>query len=274
MGGVCGRDSGDETDSRCSDSDDERGAHATGRKKAWKWQWYSGGSWRDYGEQEDKILKRAFVAGFPNCKFQLRGQQYTYDFDEMIQVNVSTGKERRIRPPKGWGRPKKPLVPAGPTTVVTVPPGKAGKTILVPHPLVKGAFVKCNVPKKAKPGQAMLVPTPKEAAVTADGKPFGSSSSSGLGMAAVGVGAVAVGAGAAVAGAVLGDHIMEHGVDVTLEAIGDGLDDFGDAIADATGDVIEGAPDALEDVGDFVVDAGEFMVDAGEDAADFVMDLF
>jgi len=271
MGSVCGSDRGDETDSRVSsDSDDDRGLHASGSKKAWKWQWFGSGDWKDYGEQEDKILKRAFMAGFPNSKFQLRGQQYTYDFGEMVQFNVTTGKQRRIRPPKGWVSPSKPLVPAGPTTVITVPPGKAGKTILVPHPLVKGAFVKCNVPKNAKPGQAMLVPTPKEAAVSSDGKPFGSNGSSGLnpvGVAALGAGAVAVGAGAVVLGAVLGDHLIEHGVDATVDAIGDGLEDGVDAITDVAGDVIEGADD-------FFIDAGEFVVDAGEDVGDFVMDLF
>jgi hypothetical protein len=272
MGGVCGRD--DDYDSRSSGSQDSRDLHASGRKKAWKFQWFSK-SWRDFGEDEDKILKRAFMAGFPNAKFNIRGQQYTYDFVEMEQSNDSTSKTRRIRPPKGWVSPSKPLVPAGPTTVVTVKKGDAGKTITVPHPLVKGAFIKCDVPKKAKPGQAMLVPAPKEAAVDAQGRPFGQSSGGiGAGGVALGVGALAVGAGAAVAGAVLGDHIIEHGVDATVDAIGDGLEDLGDAIADTADGVIDAAPDALEDVGDFVIDAGEFFVDAGEDAADFVMDLF
>merc|ERR1719231_2161608 len=57
--------------------------------------------------------------------------------------------------------------------------------------------------------------------------------------AVVGVGAAAVG------GAILGDHIAEHGLDATVEAAGDGLADAGEAIE-------------------------EFAVDAG----DFIMDLF
>merc|ERR1711977_760376 len=42
-----------------------------------------------------------------------------------------------------------------------------GTTIQVPHPRRKGAFISVNVPASAKPGQAMLVPVPSEAAVAA-----------------------------------------------------------------------------------------------------------
>merc|ERR1712224_572278 len=86
---------------------------------------------------EDKILKRAYMAGLPNAKFQLRSQNYTYDFRRMVQVNIGTGKERSIRQPLGWKAPSKPLVPAGPTTVITVPKGTPGTVIQVPHPVSK-----------------------------------------------------------------------------------------------------------------------------------------
>merc|ERR1719408_372354 len=89
----------------------------------------------------------------------------------MVQVNTDTRKERQIRAPRNWRAPSTPLVPSGPTTVVTVPPGSPGKTIQVPHPVVKGAFIAVNVPRGAKPGQAMLVPVPEEAAITAAGAP-------------------------------------------------------------------------------------------------------
>merc|ERR1719199_989630 len=89
----------------------------------------------------------------------------------MVQINTNTRKERQIRAPQKWKAPSKPLVPAGPTTVITVPPGSPGKTIQVPHPGVKGAFIAVNVPASAKPGQAMLVPVPSEVAVTATGAP-------------------------------------------------------------------------------------------------------
>merc|ERR1719247_142896 len=85
----------------------------------------------------------------------------------MVQINRDSGKERRIRQPLRWKAPSKPLVPAGPTTVINVPPGSPGTTIQVPHPRVKGAFISVNVPASAKPGQAMLVPVPPEAAARA-----------------------------------------------------------------------------------------------------------
>merc|ERR1719408_236818 len=182
----------------------------------------------------------------------------------MVQINTDSRKERQIRAPRNWKPPSKQLVPSGPTTVITVPPGSAGKTIQVPHPGVKGAFIAVNVPRNARPGQAMLVPVPTEAAVAAVGAPVkadqkkssGWTTGQKVAAGAAGAGAVA-GAGAlAVGGVVLGEHIAEHGVDATVDAIGDGLTDAGEAI------------------GDFAVDAGEFVVDAAEDVGDFVMDLF
>lgn len=225
-----------------------------------------GGNWRDYSREEDKILKRAYMTGFPTAKFHLRGQDYIYDFKNMVQINKGSRKQRRIRQPHKWNAPKKPIVPSGPTTVVTVPPGSPGTTIQVPHPKIKGAFISVNVPAGARPGQAMLVPVP-EHAVTAGGELSGPGPapaagggggggwSTGAKVAAGGAAAIGVG-GLAVGGAVLGMHAAEHGVDATVDAVGDGLADAGEAI------------------GDFAVDAGEFIVDAGEEVGDFVMDLF
>jgi hypothetical protein len=245
------------------------------------------GEWKDYSFQEDKILKRAYMAGFPTAKFHLRGQNYMYDFRKMVQLNTDSAKERKIRQPLKWKAPAKPLVPAGPTTVINVPPGSPGTTIQVPHPRAKGAFISVNVPASAKPGQAMLVPVPPAraetgvmshkpghqpvsskhhsgksevtrlsadalaAAATAGPDAAGTSSggwSTGKRV-AVGTAAVLGVGGAAVGGAILGEHIAEHGLEATAEAAGDGLEDF-------------------------FVDAGEFVVDAAEDVGDFVMDLF
>jgi hypothetical protein len=216
-----------------------------------------GGEWNDYSHDEDKILKRAYMAGFPTAKFHLRGQNYNYDFRRMVQINKDSGKERKIRQPMKWKPPSKPLVPAGPTTVVTVPPGSPGTTIQVPHPRRKGAFISVNVPASAKPGQAMLVPVPSEVAVTAASTPTPTKAGSGGGWSTGGKVALAVGVGgAAVGGAILGEHIAEHGLDATVDAAGDGI------------------VDAAEATADFAVDAGEFIVDAAEDVGDFVMDLF
>merc|ERR550537_341842 len=78
----------------------------------------------------------------------------------MMQINKGTGKSRAIRAPNKWKAPKAPLVPPGKTTVVNVPRGAPGTTIQVPYPGRPGAFIAVNVPKSAKPGQAMLVPVP------------------------------------------------------------------------------------------------------------------
>lgn len=208
------------------------------------------------------------MAGFPGAKFTLRGQNYQYDFNEMVQINNATGRKRPIRPPctkdkrgkltdKPWKKPAAPLVAPGPTTVINVPPGTPGTTIQVPYPGHPDKLISVNVPPSAKPGQAMLVPVPPlDQAVPAPKAPSGGGGMSTGGKILTG-GAVLVGVGgAAVGGAILGEHIAEHGIDATVDAVGDGLEDVGEAI------------------GDFAVDAGEFIVDAGEDVGDFIMDLF
>merc|ERR1711904_117284 len=126
------------------------------------------------------------------------------------------------------GAPSKPLVPAGPTTVVNVPPGSPGTTIQVPHPQKKGAFISVNVPASAKPGQAMLVPVPSEAAVASSGSvptpaKAGSGWSTGGKVAAAGAGIVGIGGAA--------------------EATEDFAVDAGEFVIDAA-----------EDLGDFVMD--------------------
>merc|ERR1719159_2283145 len=130
-----------------------------------------GGDWQNYSNAEDKILKRAFMAGFPNARFHHRGQNYVYDFRRMAQINTDTSKQRQIRAPRNWKAPSRPLVPQGPTTVITVPPGSPGTTIQVPHPGAKGAYIAVKVPRNAKVGQAMLVPVPSEAAIAPIGTP-------------------------------------------------------------------------------------------------------
>jgi len=229
------------------------------------------GDFKDYSNDEDKILKRAYMAGFPNARFKHRGQNYMYDFRKMVQLNTDSGKSRSLRQPRKWRPPAKPLVPAGPTTVVNVPRGSAGTTIQVPHPRIKGAFISVNVPASAKAGQAMLVPVPPaDAVAAATGSPApsakGSSWTTG-GIVAAGTVAVAGVAGVAVGGAILGSHIAEHGLDATVDAAGEGIADAAEATADF-------AVDAAEATADFAVEAGEFIVDAAEDMGDFVMDLF
>merc|ERR1712232_718090 len=147
----------------------------------------------------------------------------------------------------GWKAPAKPIMPAGKTTVVNVPRGAAGTTIQVPYPGKPGAFIAVNVPKSAKAGQAMLVPVPDTATYAASKSGHDSAATASAtregwstgGKVAAGTAAVVGVGAAAVGGAILGDHITEHGVDATVDTVGDGLTDAGEAI------------------GDFAVDAGE-----------------
>merc|ERR1719421_1704495 len=81
----------------------------------------------------------------------------------MKQIS-SKGGEREIRPPHKLKNkaPKKPLVKAGPTICIKVPPGSPGTKIQIPHPSRKGEVICVDVPAKAKAGAAMLVPIPPE----------------------------------------------------------------------------------------------------------------
>lgn len=232
------------------------------------------GDWKDYKGNEDKILKRAYLAGFPHAKYRLRGQQYEVDFKQMQQKNVRTGKAREIREPFKWKQPEKPIVDAGPTFCIKVPAGSPGTCIQVPHPQAKGKFISVNVPASAKVGAAMLVPIPKDvpsgpppsAPAPAAEEKKGGGWSTGAKVAAGGAAVVAVG-GVAVAGAVLGEHIAEEGWDATMADLGDVAADAGEAIVDAAEDAGEAIAGAAED-------AGEWIAGAAEDVGDFIMDLF
>lgn len=235
------------------------------------------GTWKDYKGNEDKILKRAYLAGFPNAKYKLRGQQYKVDFAGKTQENVKTGKKRNIRPPHSWKQPATPIVEAGPTFCIKVPAGSPGTTIQVPHPKDKSQFIAVNVPAGAKVGGAMLVPVPdiskgSSEVPSAPPAPAGDAPaekkgwSTGAKVAAGGAGLIAVG-GLAVGGAVLGEHIAEVGWDEAMADLGDVAEDAGEAIVGAAEDAGEAIAGAAED-------AGEWIAGAAEDAGDFIMDLF
>eukprot|EP00408_Alexandrium_pacificum_P059677 CAMPEP_0171168510 /NCGR_PEP_ID=MMETSP0790-20130122/7745_1 /TAXON_ID=2925 /ORGANISM="Alexandrium catenella, Strain OF101" /LENGTH=241 /DNA_ID=CAMNT_0011633347 /DNA_START=57 /DNA_END=782 /DNA_ORIENTATION=+ len=230
-----------------------------------------GGAWKDYANDEDKILKRAYLAGFPNAKYSLRGQNYEINFKMMCQKNVKSGKERDIRPPHKWKAPEKPITVAGPTFCIKVPPGAPGTTIQVPHPKEKGQMIAVNVPPTAKVGQAMLVPIPTgpPAALAAedikgefkpepepeapkDGKEK-KKWSTGAKVAAATGGAVVVG-GLAVGGALLGEHIAEEGWDATMAELGDVATGAGEGIADGAEAAVDWVGDAADSAGDFIMD--------------------
>lgn len=101
------------------------------------------GQWKNYGDQENGVLTRAYMSGRQHAKFRIRGgQQYTYDFTKMQQVNEDSGRCRDIRPPPNLKPPAAPLVPPGPTMVVLVPSGgKPGDLMQVPHPEDKSVML-------------------------------------------------------------------------------------------------------------------------------------
>mmetsp|Transcript_13161 Transcript_13161/g.32878 ORF Transcript_13161/g.32878 Transcript_13161/m.32878 type:complete len:349 (+) Transcript_13161:59-1105(+) len=263
------------------------------------------GKWQDYNQEEDGVLKRAFLIGQPNTRFHLRGQDYEYNFQTFIQKNLSTQKQRKIRPPPGMKPPPVPLLPPGCVIILTVPAG-AGGSIEVPDPNNPGRNLQVAVPQGARPGAKMAVPVPEkgEAVEAVVQRQQGWTSGQKVAACAAAVGALAVG------GVVLGEHLSGGevsewaGVSAEVEAASDWImgtatdvaDWTGDAAADvadwaegAVGDVADWAesvaedvarwvPGAAEDVEEWVVDAAEdvadWVGDAGEDVGDFVMDLF
>jgi len=234
--------------------------------------------WEDYKADEDAVLKRAYLVGQPNCRFSLRGQSYEYNFASMKQVNQGSGKQRDIRVPRGMTAPSKPLLPAGPMTVIKVRRGQAGKMIVIDDPNNPGRKLKVNVPKGAKTGQRMAVPVPEKGESLQDVQKKQKSHSLAARLAMGTAGVAAMGA-LAVGGVILGDHLSGGAVsDGIGDAFGDGA---GDAVADATA-WVEGAvadfPEWIEGVGEDIVDAGEAAVDwlgdAAEDTGDFITSLF
>jgi len=207
------------------------------------------GKWEDYKGDEDKMLKRAFLSGFPSSKYKFRGQTYTYDFVNNTQTNAQSGKTRTIRPPHKFRRPAAPISAGGPSKFVKIPPGKAGQTVYVKHPEHKGEKFPVTVPATGGAGGPMLVTVPKKEA---------GGWSTGAKVAAGGAGAVAV-AGAAIGGVMLADHLVD-GDDGIIGDLADGIEDVGGDIADG---VADGAEAAVDWVGE-----------AGGDIGDFFMDLF
>jgi len=98
-----------------------------------KWEITLAGDWNDYGAEEDGILKRAYLVGQQHAQFNLRGQDYEYDFKTMMQNNLQSGKEREIRAPRGMNAPPKPLVPQGAVVVIAVPQGVSSIVIDGPN---------------------------------------------------------------------------------------------------------------------------------------------
>lgn len=89
-----------------------------------KFQLQLDGEWKDYLPQESAVLQRAFMDDFEGTKFSSRGQEYYVDFKNMLQRNVKTGKERKIRIVHGGAAPPKSR-DSSPDHVVVAQPAAA-----------------------------------------------------------------------------------------------------------------------------------------------------
>lgn len=228
------------------------------------------GVYRNHAGEEDRILKRAYLAGFSHSRYTFRGQQYEVDFKSMTQRNLNTGKVREIRPPYKWTPPASTIVKKGPTFCIKVPPHGPGTIIHVPHPKVRGQMIAINVPPTAKVGQAMLVPLPQgkltliepnaAAAATVAEMTEGHAKDevkkkwSTCKKVTSGIGGAAVVGGLAVGGAILGEHIAEEGWDSMIDELGEPVVTTAEHIYDC----VDAAADATEDAV----------------SLDFIMDLF
>jgi len=252
------------------------------------------GQFADYGPEEDAILKRAFLVGRPKALFHLRGQDYEYSFDRMLQRNLNTGKERKIRAPRGMVPPAKPILPPGPMTVIVVP-ADAGESIEIEDPNNPGRKLTVMLPAKAKKGSQLAVPLPEKGEeVEAAAKRQGQWTTGGK-VAAAGAAAGAL----AVGGVILGEHLSGGAVSEwaaaspELAAAGEWIEGAAEDVADwvepaaaeagawaegAAEDAGEWVAGAAEDVGDWAAEAADDVADwigsAGADAGDFVMGLF
>lgn len=248
-----------------------------------------GGQWKDYDKSEDENIKKAFLVGHPHAQYSLRGQSYKYDFQQLKQINLDSGKERQIRAPPGMSQPKSPLVPPGPMIIIQVP-NTPGTKMEISDPANKGSTITVAIPPGSKPGQKMAVPVPAGGEKVEDvvKRQRGWSTGAKVAAGAAGVGALAVG------GVILGEHLSDGAVSDWFDDAGAG--DVGDAVEAAT-DWTEGAAEdvadwtteaaadtadwvegAVDDIGewapDAMEDAGAWLGDAGEDAGDLIMSLF
>lgn len=58
------------------------------------------GQWKDYNDEQDKILKHALQSGLGKVRFRVRGQEYECDFGRMVQIHIASGWIDEVRPPR------------------------------------------------------------------------------------------------------------------------------------------------------------------------------
>lgn len=141
------------------------------------------GKWQDYSSDCNRFLQKAYEAGCPSMRLNVRGHMYKFDFKSMVQKNLSTLEASEMRAPhdaeryvrssclkmenlrhprsKGYKALREKVRPQRPVFVVRVPAGGPGNTIRVPHPKKLGKPMVVFVPAEAEVGQALFLPMPR-----------------------------------------------------------------------------------------------------------------
>lgn len=77
------------------------------------WQTVLAGRWRDFDPSSQDAFEAAMQSGQDIYKFSARGFPYHLDFRRMLQINLSTGREREVRRIEGGAGAGAPRLPAG-----------------------------------------------------------------------------------------------------------------------------------------------------------------
>ncbi|CAE8620794.1 unnamed protein product [Polarella glacialis] len=72
-----------------------------------RWQVEFGDGWQDFGDSEQELLEAAKQRGAPSAHFKARGYAYEVRLTEGIQLNVSSGRSRKVRRQDGGLKPTK-----------------------------------------------------------------------------------------------------------------------------------------------------------------------
>merc|ERR1711971_1299812 len=62
-----------------------------------RWETMLAGAWRSFDSETQRQLSEAKASGNNLHTFSARGWNYTVDFTRMVQINLSTGRERPVR---------------------------------------------------------------------------------------------------------------------------------------------------------------------------------
>eukprot|EP00746_Dinoflagellata_sp_MGD_P012803 gnl/MRDRNA2_/MRDRNA2_127427_c0_seq1.p1 gnl/MRDRNA2_/MRDRNA2_127427_c0~~gnl/MRDRNA2_/MRDRNA2_127427_c0_seq1.p1 ORF type:complete len:528 (+),score=116.94 gnl/MRDRNA2_/MRDRNA2_127427_c0_seq1:102-1586(+) len=71
------------------------GSGITGAAKRWQIELETG--WQDMADERQEEFAEALAAGQSKVEYSARGQRYDVDLENYVQINVKTGKERKLR---------------------------------------------------------------------------------------------------------------------------------------------------------------------------------